>query len=139
MKIYLAARYSRRDELCTYAEELMAHGHHITSRWLLGNHQITDAGLSEEGSQEERERFAVEDWTDLMSADTCISFTEVPRSGSSRGGRHVEFGAALAAGKMCVVVGPRENVFHCLPQVVYYPDWKAVQKALDPLREGALI
>lgn len=71
-------------------------GHTITSRWIEGGHQISDAGLSEEGSVEERERFALEDWEDLMEAECVVSFTEEPRSGHSRGGRHVEFGAAVA-------------------------------------------
>ena len=98
MKIYLAARYSRIDELNRYANDLRAMGHIITSRWLQGAHQIGDDGLSEEASRAERERFAMEDWADLMAADCCISFTEPPRSSNSRGGRHVEFGAAVAAG-----------------------------------------
>ena len=36
---------------------------------------------------------------------------------SARGGRHVEFGLALAAGKRLCIVGPRENIFHFLPRV----------------------
>lgn len=123
MKVYLAARYSRREELCRYAFDLERIGYEITSRWLQGNHQIDDAGLSAEAATEERTRFATEDWDDLMAADICISFTEEPRSSNSRGGRHVEFGAALAAGKHCLVIGPRENVFHCLPNVNVFRYW----------------
>ena len=130
-KIYLAGRYSRRLELLDCAHELVSVGYRITSRWIHGNHQISDDGLSEEGSRWEREQFAMEDWQDVMAADCCMSFTEEPRSGHSRGGRHVEFGAALAFGKTCIVVGPRENVFHCLPQVIWYPDWEAARAALD--------
>lgn len=123
MKVYLASRYSRRTELCAYATELTEGGHIITSRWLNGDHQIDDEGLSVQAAQNERERFAKEDWEDLLSADICISFTESPRSSNSRGGRHVEFGAALALGKRSIVIGPRENVFHCLPTVEIYSDW----------------
>lgn len=125
MKIYLAARYSRREELCAYRTALEAAGHIVTSRWLNGDHQVDDAGLSAEAAEEERVRFATEDWDDLMSAGCCISFTEHPRATNSRGGRHVEFGAALAAGQTCIVVGPRENVFHCLPTVRWFPTWDA--------------
>lgn len=119
------------------AAMLGAQGHTITSRWLLGDHQIDDAGLSLEAKAEERQRFAMEDWADLMSADMCISFTEEPRGTNSRGGRHVEFGAALAAGKRCIVIGPRENVFHCLPSVEVYETFskfmetEAKQKVLE--------
>lgn len=122
-RIYLAARYSRRAELCTYRDILEKKGFTVTSRWLDGNHQIDDAGLSLEAKAAERTRFAQEDWDDLMSADWCISFTETPRSSNSRGGRHVEYGAALAKGMSCTVIGPRENVFHCLPSVVVFPNW----------------
>jgi hypothetical protein len=132
MKIYLAARYSRRQELCLYRAELQAMDHAVTSRWLNGNHQVPDDGMGEltTFSKSERERFASEDWEDLMAAETCISFTEKPREmNSSRGGRHVEFGAAMAAGKRIIVIGFRENVFHCLPQVEFYETWQSFLKS----------
>lgn len=129
MKVYLAARYSRRNELCGYRAQLEELGFTVTSRWLNGNHQIDDQGLSIEAKAAERQRFAEEDWDDLMAADICISFTEPPRSTSSRGGRHVEFGAALATGLTCYVVGPRENVFHCLPEVDVFEDWDAALRS----------
>lgn len=127
---YLAARYSRREELNQYADQLVALGHQVTSRWLAGNHQISDAGLSEEGSKEERERFAQEDWADVMAADTVIAFTEPPRSTASRGGRHVEFGIAIGAHKGLAVVGPRENVFHCLG---FVPQWDTFDQYMQHL------
>jgi hypothetical protein len=124
MKIYLASRYSRRKELLGYAKQLERLGHCITSRWLLGNHSLDDRGLSIEAASAERTRFACEDWDDLLAADCVISFTEEPRGTTSRGGRHVEFGAAMARGKQCVVIGHRENVFHCLPDVEFYATWQ---------------
>lgn len=124
-RVYLAARYSRREELCAYREYLRARGIEVTSRWLDGNHQISDDGLSAEAKAAERRRLACEDWEDLRCADTTISFTETPRGTNSRGGRHVEFGAALALGQTVIVIGPRENVFHCLPQVEVYESWEA--------------
>jgi len=139
-KVYLAARYSRREELCGYRKELEALGFTVTSRWLNGNHQVDDKGLSEEGLAEERERFAVEDWDDLFEADYCISFTEPPRSGNSRGGRHVEFGAAMAWNMTCIVVGHRENVFHCLPMVQFAETWpEALKIASSWVSSGPLI
>ena len=60
-----------------------------------------------------------------------IAFSEEPRAGgASRGGRHVEFGLALAWGKGVVVVGPRENVFHTLPQVEHFWRWPEALSAL---------
>ena len=120
MKIYLAARYSRRVELLAYRDALEALGHTITSRWLHGDHQVDDKGLSLEAHATERERFATEDFNDVMSAKLLVAFTEIPRTSNSRGGRHVELGIALGAGLETVVIGPRENVFCCLPCVRVY-------------------
>lgn len=123
MRIYLAARYSRHPELQGYAAELEAMGHEITSRWIRGGHPITDEGLSKEAEEGQRRRFAVEDLEDLAACDLCISFSEPPRGSNSRGGRHVEHGLALGMGKLTMVVGPRENVFHCLPGTVVCATW----------------
>ena len=125
MKVYLASRYSRRSEMQHIANVLEGIGCEITSRWINGNHQISDEGLSIEAKQEERIRFAVEDMEDLLAANCCIAFSETPRGTNSRGGRHVEFGIALGNCMRCIVIGPRENVFHCLPEVEWYPDLEA--------------
>ncbi len=122
-RIYLAARYTRREELLGYKADLEALGHTVTSRWLNGAHQISDTGLSEEGTREERERFAREDWADLREAEWTIAFTEEPRVSNSRGGRHVELGAALAWGQRVTIIGPRENVFCCLEWVEHHDAW----------------
>ena len=138
MKIYLASRYSRFAEMRGYREELEGAGHTVTSRWINGDHQIDDQGLSIQAKEAERVRFAQEDRDDLLAADCVVSFTEAPRSSNSRGGRHVEHGMALALGKRVVVVGHRENVFHCLPEVEFYGQWGAAKAALavgDTARE----
>lgn len=119
-----------------YADQLRKLGFVITSRWIMGSHQVMLDGeplgpererLFEDGHpalQAQREEFAHHDWDDLLAADVVISFTEQPRTSGTRGGRHVEFGAALALGKRCIVVGWRENVFHCLPDVEFYATWE---------------
>lgn len=136
MNIYLAARYTRHPELQTYARELKDLGHRITSRWILGGHQITDDGLSAEGTAEQRIRFAREDYEDLINADLSIHFTEKPRTGPTRGGRHVEFGIALEKQQRIIVVGFRENIFHCLQQVEFFETWA---ECLEQLRKEAAI
>ena len=124
VNVYLAGRYSRREELCRYAEELSSLGWTVEARWLHGSHTLDERGLSVQGEQSERAMFACEDWEDVTSADVCISFTESPRASNSRGGRHVEFGAAMALGKRCIVIGPRENVFHHLPELEHFDTWE---------------
>jgi hypothetical protein len=123
-KVYLASRYIKHVELQTYAAELSSNGYIITSRWIWGSHQISDEGLSLQAEESKRIAFANEDFIDVRNADVVINFTEVPRSCNSRGGRHVEFGLALAWKKRCIVIGHRENIFHCMPHVIFYNDWE---------------
>lgn len=127
MRIYLAARYSRRLELCEYREQLRALGHEVTSRWLNGEHRAIDLTAS----PEERSGFAIEDLEDLYLADMVISFTEPPDNPYSRGGRHVEFGFAIGCDKKLAVVGYQENVFHCLPEVRFCQTWEEFVSSTD--------
>jgi hypothetical protein len=57
-----------------------------------------------------------------------MSFTS---AGGGKGGRHVEYGLALGLGKRLIICGPRENIFHTLPQVEHYPDWWHLALALS--------
>jgi len=124
MKIYLASRYDRRPELQLYREFLLSEGHTVTSRWIDGNHHINDTLWPEETKVAAFQKFADEDCEDLSASDMVLSFTDPPGPSTSLGGRHVEFGLALKT-KRCVVIGPRENVFHYLPEVEWYPDFSS--------------
>ncbi len=96
----------------------------------LSKHE-TRPGIDNNGTEDERRGWAVEDLSDLSAADTLIAFTEYPNSeGRGRGGRHVEYGYAMAVGCDLIVVGPRENVFHSLRKVRQYPDWPTCLEAL---------
>jgi nucleoside 2-deoxyribosyltransferase len=130
-RIYLAARYSRFPEMQKYRAELERAGFVVTSRWINGGHQMDSAGMSTEAGALQRTQFALEDYEDLREADCVISFTERPRElSNSRGGRHVEHGMAIALAKRVLVVGFRENVFHCLPQVEFFSEWADALRAL---------
>jgi nucleoside 2-deoxyribosyltransferase len=128
--IYLASRYSRRDQLRDLAAELRRMGHEITSRWLEESSR-PDCGTLPDGRSriappEERSAFAAQDIEDVRAAELVVSITEPEDAKASRGGRHVEFGAAFAWGKRLVVIGYRENVFHHLPGVEFHAsqwDW----------------
>lgn len=130
MKVYLAARFSRLPELLGYKAELEDAGVTVTSRWLLGGHEWVGTP-DDEIPVDELARFATDDLEDLTAADLVICFTESPRSGPARGGRHVEFGYALARGIPVLTVGYRENVFYCLPTVMYAVDWEAARWAIE--------
>ena len=119
MKVYLAGRYSRRDELQKCAKELVDDGHEVTSRWLSEDHRVESAAEVEGAPltvpMKQGRLFANDDYEDIENCDVFIAFTEPSRANlASRGGRHVEFGTALALDKWIIVIGPRENVFYCM-------------------------
>ena len=85
MKFYLAACYPRRLELKAYAEELIAEGHMVWSRWVFGAHELIEEdfdSLKDERRTEVGRRFAEEDLEDLREADVLIVFTELPGEGT---------------------------------------------------------
>ena len=127
-KVYLAARYSRIEEMNAYADQLREAGCEVTSRWLLGIHQLHEGAEPVDAHAPsvplEARPFAQDDFDDVLRSHVVVCFTESPGTqGAGRGGRHVEFGMALAWGKDLVIVGPRENVFHTLPQVQRFSRW----------------
>lgn len=126
MKVYLAARFGRQKELRVYREELRAVGIEVTSRWL--DEEVQDCGRQLAANGRELAEIALDD---ILSAAWLIAFSEPPTSTYARGGRHVEFGFLLGTLRMAnrlgnfearraLVVGPRENIFHCLPDVVQF-------------------
>jgi len=116
-RVYLAARFSRRHECNALGHILKSHGCTITSRWVKPDcEHVLPTGISEQAADHERQQFALEDVEDVRAANWTISFMEEPR-GNSRGGRHIEFGMAVALGHRLTIIGPRETVFHHLPNV----------------------
>jgi hypothetical protein len=129
VKFYLAASYARRREMQGIAAALEAFGPQVTSRWVRGDHELDD-GLTNEAKAGLNARFGGEDIEDIHAADVVVSFTEPPQSAYARGGRHVEFGVAVASGKRLIVIGYRENVFHWLPQIEFYERWEDIIRTL---------
>ena len=129
MKVYLAARYSRRDELREHKSILEKHGIEVTSRWLLENEPL-DSKMGQH-----TEDFYVEtaniDIEDIDVADAVVFFSEEPFVGTPRGGRHVEFGYAHAIGRPIYVIGPKENIFHYRDRVYNYENLESFIKDYD--------
>jgi hypothetical protein len=124
VKIYLAARYSRHPEMRGVRDVLETFGHEITSRWIDqhgGNVLESFVADKLNTDPEHCAKYGRVDVEDMTAADVIISFTT--SDGGGKGGRHVEFGWGLAAGKRMILVGPREHIFHTLPGVEWYPDW----------------
>ena len=100
-KIYLAARYDRKDEIEKIAEQLST-DFIIVSTW----HDKQDKPLV---PIEWLRRSAWNDYLELQSAEIVVVFTDGERCS---GGKHTEFGLALAWGIPILLVGQREQVFH---------------------------
>ena len=145
MMIYLASRYSRRLELCEYKAQLEERGHSVPARWLLGEHQVhgLEASKAVEDSGpiplEQARLFGNDDVEDILAADVMLNFTEAPRTGPTRGGRHCELGIFLGlkfAGRepqrQLFVVGHLENVFHAIDDIDgRFSDFDSFLRALD--------
>lgn len=112
-RVYLAGRFSRRDEFNRYADQLRSWGFVVDARWLVEDHEWYGEETFE--ATMAARRFATDDLEDVLRADIVLVFTEPPQPGGrNRGGRHVEYGLALGQGKDIIIVGPPENVFHNL-------------------------
>lgn len=113
--IYVAAPWKNRDQARDAAQALLRDGHRITSRWLSDGHDLVD--IQWRSPQCVRE--ARMDLADVRDASTVLVLTTSEPIGV---GHHVEFGYALATGKVVVVAGPLRSVFHPLANF-WYPTW----------------
>lgn len=119
MKFYLAGKYSSHPEMRERVVVLKFYGHSVTSRWITGDHEH----LEGRDKDPENARFAREDIEDIMDCNAVIWFSEPQNNG--RGGRHVEFGYALAIQRPIYVIGRKENVFHhyTLSPIKHFETW----------------
>ena len=109
-RIYLSARFERQAELRAVRAALVAQGHEVSCRWLDKEKDVR--------TDQERECAAVGCVNDIWGCEVFVAFTEFGPRRAERGGRHVEFGLALAWHRRVILVGPREeNIFHHLPGV----------------------
>lgn len=123
--------------MAKYANDLRTMGLECTSQWLQEKHasnttlseQIAD--LHESGMRE----IATMDLDDVKRSDVIVFFSQSDQTPTFRGGRHVEFGYALARNKIIVVVGPKENIFHYLPQVKHFKTWSKALTCLESTNE----
>src|SRR3990167_11054766 len=75
-KIYLMARYQRYPEMQIVAHKLRGMGYIVTSRWILGEHQASDAAIGTGTLGALEAQFARDDIEDLRQADLCVGFSE---------------------------------------------------------------
>jgi len=103
MKVYIAAPYSMRlFEATDIRTALVRAGHQVTSRWIV------------DPQGESSNRYALEDLDDVAAADVLLAYNPEGWMDRGTGGRHIEFGYALALDKRIIMIGPRVNIFHYL-------------------------
>jgi nucleoside 2-deoxyribosyltransferase len=119
MKIYLAAGHNYVKLMALIRRYYRDAGFEITSRWI--------DGLEDENNLD---RAAEMDIADINAADALVAYS-LPGN-SATGGRHVEFGYALAKQKIVILVGQPENVFHYHNHVIRC---KSTKEAITILTE----
>lgn len=131
---YQAARFERREELIENEKLLAEHNIISNTQWLYIESDPTGTA-TKNNTDEERAQHAELDVENVLNNDFLIYYSEditeerlpvvikvsvtdpavydlfVPALWA-RGGRHVEFGIALATYMHIVVIGPPENIFH---------------------------
>jgi len=126
MKIYLAAKFLRREAIRPIRDEIWATGHEVVSTWLDEVKRPPDMD-----SATFKKKLALKDIAEVISADLFILDTAFP---SETGGKEVEFGISLGRfqTKLIWVVGPKRNVFHELADK-HFECW---ERALEELKDG---
>jgi hypothetical protein len=135
MRLYLAAAWSRKDEISEIAKELnKISGIEVQARW------ISEPKSEYGGSNvtEFRRDRALIDVEDVGNADVLVRFTddlsrEVIPAGLATGARMFEMGYAWSLGKKIIVVGGYQPIFDYLPGITHVRDVEELKRAL---REG---
>jgi len=132
MKIYLAARFDRKDEMKKLSLIILSLGIGVTSRWL-----DEEPSPSSEGA---KERFLMDtaqmDADDVFAADILVRFSDdlstptIP-SGWCTASRMEDTGMAHAWGKRIVIVGGKQSLFDRFSNRIHVQD---VTELLDQLQ-----
>lgn len=110
MKIYLAARYSRKAEVGERARELQELGYEVTCEWVWRQKEKDEATPAQL------------DLEDVGRSDMVVMFTDPPGI-ALRGGKHFELGYAYARGKWVGIIGQPEHIFHSLWGIRRFDRW----------------
>lgn len=122
MKVYIAAPFELRKDAEALQLRLQDDGITVTARWIM-----------EEGADQISHEWATNDLSDVARADILLLLNPPEFKRSGTGGRHVEFGYALALNKKVLVVGVASNIFHSLNNVVIVPQTANILQELVKL------
>lgn len=116
--VYIAGRFEQRAALRTFRAVLEDAGYIVVARWL----DIPDESSALDGDEITKHLMAQMDLQDLLSCQILLACNIEPKNVSNRGGRHVEFGAALLNGMEIHTIGEEEHIFHHLNFVYRHVD-----------------
>lgn len=138
MKVYLAARFDRKDEMKAISLRLKELGVTVTSRWL-------DEEPLPKG-KEAVERFlrdtAQMDADDVKAADTLIRFSDDLKDRASvparwcTASRMEETGMAHAWGMNIIIVGGKQSLFDRFANRIHVKNVNALLKLIASIRRG---
>lgn len=139
MNIYLAAAWSRRAEMQKLTKELERDipGLIVKARWI--KVEPPDKTFWQRTARENT-RLALEDQEDAVTPDVLVRFTDdlsasmVPAKLATCS-RMVEMGMAIMAGVPVIVVGGKQNLFDCLPQVQHVKNVVSLKRVLRRIQK----
>lgn len=117
MKIYLCAQFKEQVLMREWRRLLHNAGHTVTSRWLDVSGECTETIYAGDAADM--------DLADIDISDIVISHTLNRGDLFTGGGRHIEYGYAMRAGKILINIGGKESVFHS--KANYFP---TIEKAI---------
>lgn len=122
--VYIAAKFERRVDLRENVKQLTDLGYVCTSEWI--NTPTDQFYVSNDEQMDQDARM------DLEHVRRAQYFICLIDDLSGRGGMHVEYGYALALGKICIIVGPiaNRNLFHWLKTSISVATWEDALKLL---------
>lgn len=138
--VYIAAKYSAKKEVEDFASYVNRLGAvKVVSTWHKST--VPEKDLSDPteafGFQTDpvgSKKYAIKDLEEIDRSDVLVFYAEDANNQPPKGGRHVEFGYALAMKKTIIVIGERENVFHTMVTVV--PDRASALVAIANIASG---
>lgn len=104
MNIYLCAQFKEQELMREWRRLLHNAGHIVTSRWLDADGEKTETNAASLAADMDLE--------DIDIATVVITHTLNRGDLFTGGGRHIEYGYALHAGKILINIGGVESVFH---------------------------
>src|SRR5882672_5565887 len=116
---YLASRFDYGPQLKTWRANLGKLHCNVTSTWFEEQPHKADEQLT----QAQKRPFADRDLRQIRQADFFIQWNLREHYENDRTcGRHIEFGFAVAMGKLIILIGESRSVFHSYADVIVTED-----------------